>query len=243
MWLVSAISSMAWATVRRGGQRGHLGARHHDVAHRLVAEGERPAHEGLLDLVDVAHLLAGLQDHAQLFFGVGQVALGGRLDAEEPEDAGGRDVHEPGDGPGDQVEPAERQGDEQGGPLGLADGDRLGHQLAEDDGEEGDEHEGDDGGRDRVHRHAEHVGEGLGSQPAQAHAGDRDPELGGREIGVEMVDDVVGHGRPPAAHGGQFGHAGVAHLDDGELGHHEEGVHEDQEYDADDLDRGVFIVG
>ena len=71
----------------RGGQGGHLGAGHHDVADRLVAEGEGAAHEGLLHLVDVAHLLAGLQDHAQLFLGVGQVALGGRLDVEQLEDA------------------------------------------------------------------------------------------------------------------------------------------------------------
>ncbi len=38
--------------------------------------------------------------------------------------------------------------------------------------------------------------------------------------------------------GGQLRHSGVAHLDDGELGHHEEGVDDDEEYDADDLDRG-----
>ena len=186
----------------------------------LVAEGERAAHEGLLHLVDVAHFLAGLEDHAQLLLGVGQVALGRRLDVEQLEDADRGDVHEPGDRTGDHVEPAKRHGDGQRRSLGLADGDRLGHQFPEDDGDEGDEDEGDDRGQQSgFMADAEQVGEGHGAQPAEAQAGDGDAELRGREIGVEVVDDVVGHPGAAAAVGGQLGHARVAHLDDGELGH------------------------
>ncbi len=65
----------------RRGQERRLGAGHHDVADRPVAERESAAHEDLLHLVDVPALLAGLEDHAQLFLGVGQVALGRGLDA------------------------------------------------------------------------------------------------------------------------------------------------------------------
>ena len=135
----------------RRGQRGQLGAGHHDVGDRLVAESQRAAHEGLLHLVDVPHLLAGLEDHAQLFLGVGQFAIGRRLDAEDLQDAGRGDVHEPGERPSDQVEPAERQSDDHRGLLGLADGEVLGHQLAEDDRDEGHEHEGEDGRQGPVH--------------------------------------------------------------------------------------------
>jgi hypothetical protein len=53
-----------------------------------------------------------------------------------------------------------------------------------------------------------------------------------------VTHDVVGHGGPPAAQGRQLGHPGVADLHDGELGHHEEGVHQHQEEDPDDLDSG-----
>ena len=141
---------MASATVIDVGKNAGLGAGHHDVADRPVAEGERAAHEGLLHLVDVAHFLAGLEDHAQLLLGVGQVALGGRLDVEQLEDADRADVHEPGDRPGDQVEPAKRQSDGQRRLLGLADGERLGHQFTEDDGDEGDDDEGDERGHDGV---------------------------------------------------------------------------------------------
>ena len=63
-------------------------------------------------------------------------------------------------------------------------------------------HEGDDGGqRPGSIADAEDPREGRGSQPAQAQAGDGDAELRGREIGVEMVDDVVGDAGPAAAHG------------------------------------------
>ena len=83
----------------------------------------------------------------------------------------------------------------------------------------------------------EDLGERRGAQPAQTQAGDGDAQLGGRKVGVEMVDDVFGHAGPAVALGGQLGDAGVAHLHDGELGHHEEGVDDDEEDDADDFER------
>ena len=55
---------------------------------------------------------------------------------------------------------------------------------------------------------------------------------------ARWLDDVVGHPGAPAALGGQLRDAGVAHLDDGELGDDEEGVHDDEDEDADDLEGG-----
>jgi hypothetical protein len=52
-------------------------------------------------------------------------------------------------------------------------------------------------------------------------------ELGGGQIGVEMIDDVVGHVSTSAAQRGQLGYPGAAHLDDGELGYHEESIDQD----------------
>ena len=221
-------------------QEGRLGAGHHDVADRAVAEGECTPHEDLLHLVDVPALLAGLQDHAELFFGVSQIALGRRLDAEQLQHSHRGDVQEPGDGPRGYVEPAERQRDGKRRGLRLADGQGLRHQLPEDDGDERHDDEGQDRGDGAVHmRVLKQMGEGHRAQPAQSQAGGGDAQLRSRQIRRQVGDDVVCHPGSPAAVGRKFRDAGVAHLDDGELGDDEERVDDDEYEDADYLKGGA----
>ncbi len=85
----------------------------------------------------------------------------------------------------------------------------------------------------------EQVGEGHGAQPAESEAGGGDAQLGGGQVGCQVLDDVVRYLRAPVAFGRQLSYAGLAHLDDGELGDDEERVHHDENDDADYLEGGA----
>ena len=226
-----------------GGQGGHLGAGHHDVAHGVLAEGQGSAHDGLLHLVDVAPLLAGRDDHAELLLGVGQLGLRGRLDVDQSQQGGGGAVEQPDDRPEDQVEPAQGQRDPQGRPS-------PDFWMAMDLGASSPMHDVQE--RDHARRRrsprprgwwsrrrspasrevAPPGGQGRLAHPAQSQAGHGDAELGGREVGVEVLDDVLGHVGAASAFGGQLRDARAAHLDDGELGRHEERVEQHEHEDA-----------
>ena len=83
---------------------------------------------------------------------------------------------------------------------------------------------------------AQEVGQGRLAHPAETQAGHRDAELGGRQVGIEVIDQVLGYFRVPSAFAGEFGDAGAPHLDDGELGRYEEAVQKHEHEHGDDAD-------
>ena len=128
--------------------------------------------------------------------------------------------------------------------LGAANGEIFRHELAEDDFEERDSREGQAVG-DRHHgRVAEsdtHVGQrtfnGGGDErlahPAETEAGQRDAELRGGQVTIQVFGDAQRDAEPPVLlaldpHGLELR---LADFDEGKLGRHEKGVGHDKPHD------------
>jgi hypothetical protein len=169
-----------------------------------------------------------------------------RLDAERAHDgvAGAvQHADERGEGPAEQLE---RPGRDQRGRLGLLDRDRLRGQLAEHHVQHRDDDEGDDDRRQRRRRRAkpdrledrlQELRERRLAEPAQAQAGERDAELAGGEVPVDVLD------LPAREHGvaapllGELLEPRRPRAGQGELGGDEEAVQQHQEECRDELDR------
>ena len=87
----------------------------------------------------------------------------------------------------------------------------------------------------------EQAREGGLADPAQGQARQRDAELGGREVGVEVLDHVLREPRAAVALAELDLDLGRPHLDQRELGGHEEAVHEHEEDRQSNGDRGVEL--
>ena len=71
--------------------------------------------------------------------------------------------------------------------------------------------------------------------PAEGKAGDRDAQLRGGEIGIQMGDQFVRNLCPPVSLGGQRLNLGCPDLDDGKLGGDEKAVQKDEKQDQQNL--------
>jgi hypothetical protein len=129
-------------------------------------------------------------------------------------------------------------------PLGIAERDLLGHQLADDErkiGDDGD-HDGDPdrlGGPwpdvERLEPVGQILGQGGPAKCAGEHADERDADLNaGKEAGL-IVEQTQ---RRPGSDGTSLGHGGETRPtrgDERELSHGEEAVEDDQEDDNGEL--------
>jgi hypothetical protein len=209
-----------------------------------LAEQEDVLGQLALPLVDQALLSALAHERAQLVLGVRVVAhLAGRGDAERTQEEVPHAVEEVDDRLGAQVEEPHRRRHHQRGPLYHGDGQALGGQLADHDVQERDDQERDDhrhrqpeDGQLRPEDALEQRGERGLAEHAQAEAGHSDPELAGREVGVEMVDRVAHRLRPGLSLALELLHLSGAQPGDRELGGHEEAVGGDEDEGAQELE-------
>jgi hypothetical protein len=121
----------------------------------------------------------------------------------------------------------------------VADRQRLGRQFAHHDVQEGNHaerhHERErmdhrDRGDAHGQQHRLHQArESRLADPAQAQRGERDAQLAGRQVGVELAVDLAEDASAHALAFGDGAHAGFAQSDDAELGSDEEAVQHDQE--------------
>jgi hypothetical protein len=229
-----------------GREGRHLGPRRHDVARQGLAEAEDALeHVGLLGLERAALLALGDED-LEVLGRRSQLPLAGRLHPQDPHDPVARPVEEVDEGGEELAEELEGPRRHEHSGLGPLDGERLRRQLAEDDVEHGDDDEGDDhrsGARgrvaqaDRLEDRPQQLGEGGLAQPAQAQACERDAELAGGEVAVDVLHLLAREHRGAPALLGQLLEAGRARAGERELGRDEEAVQQHQEECRDDLDR------
>ena len=81
----------------------------------------------------------------------------------------------------------------------------------------------------------QHVRDERFAHPAEPQAGQRDPELRGRQISVQMRDDVASDPAALPALIGEGSNLAVANFDDGKLGRDEETVEEHEKEDGENL--------
>ena len=72
-------------------------------------------------------------------------------------------------------------------------------------------------------------------RPSQRQAGDRDPDLGSRQVEIEPIEGLAGQLGCPVALLGELVDLGRPHLDQGELDRDEKPVDQDQTRDEQDL--------
>ena len=194
------------------GQREDLAAGSHDLANDDVVELDGAVDDLLLKDGEKPHATGSSGDELELFGRV-DAAFAAERSTEEPEDEGGRRVHEPDDGRGDADEDIHGPGNGEGDALGSLKREGLGDKLAEEDFEVGNEREGDDDGEGmRVDRWRgeedvqpvpgetqKDVGDGGLADPAEGKGGEGDSELhGGKKFidGVLELEDGTAPGRP-----------------------------------------------
>ena len=183
----------------RVGERDHGDARDHDLVDALVAElDDRVDHLLLFGLED-ALLAALLDDQAQL---LGADPLVGRdVGAEQAADQPGHPGQERHERPEQHAKELDQPARRHGHALGVGKADLLGHELAEDDGEDRQQacHDDErDGSRDVLERpelgqpglHAVHQADGREgrSQEAQEVDADLDDRQEAARIGLQALD-------------------------------------------------------
>ena len=178
----------------------HIHTRGHDGLGVLVAQIEDVVHELVLLGIDEAAFGALVDEQLDLLAGV-DVVLVGRIVTGEAHDAVGDAVEQQHDGVRDAVEPDQRGGSAQRPALGGEDGERLGDELADDDvqsrhDEVADRHaDGDDrrlGQTEHREQRLEQLGDGRLAQPSQRQRRQRDAQLAGRQVGVDVLGDLHG---------------------------------------------------
>jgi hypothetical protein len=116
--------------------------------------------------------------------------------------------------------------------------------------EEGDDGEGD-GEREGVqHRLGDaplegdfqQVRDGGFAQPAERERGERDAELGGGNVGVQVVNQAQEPLGSLVARARQRRNAGAAHTDQRKFGRDEKAVSEDEEEDKKDVKGGDHVA-
>ena len=166
----------------------------------LVAQIEDVVHELVLLGIDETAFGALVDQQLDLLAGVHVMLIGGVV-AGEAHDGIGDAVEQQHDGEGDAVEPDQRRGRAQRPALGGEDGERFGDELADDDvqrrhDEVADRHaDGDDGRLGQAeHREQglEQLGDGGLAQPAQRQRRQRDAQLAGGQVSVDVLGDLHG---------------------------------------------------
>ena len=228
-----------------GDEEVDLAARHHHLPGAQVAEQEHVLGELALLGVDEALAQALLEQQAQLVLGVRRVAdLARRRDLERPQNEVAHPVEEVDDRLGDAVEDAHERRHGEGDADRARDREALGRELAEHHVQERDDAEGEgerkrrrdlfDPAAERLGDRLEQVLEGRLGESAEADAGDRDAELAGGEIRVDVVDGVGDRLGATALALLELGDLARPDARDGELRRHEEAVEGDEGEGADD---------
>ena len=237
------------------GYRDDVRAGYHDLPRRRVFEVEDASEPALLVPLEDAAICALGDELPDLLFGVGVVAFGGRCHAQSARDGVGRAVEDSGEGVEQDVEEPHERRHEEGGPLGLLDGERLGRQLPEDHVQKGGDKQGYGYGYGVQQRgrkaqgpqqRLDEVGDSRLGQGADAKRADRDAELADGQVPVELLlGDLDQAGRGLALlH--ETVHLRRPYSHEGELRRHEQAVQGDeQECGQDSKDRqagGCYYV-
>ncbi len=220
-----------------------LAARHHHVGHGELGEVERARDDLARERVHRSGLGGALDELLELLRGEARFGEGGPI-AEEPEHDVGAHRQEPDEGPREPGEREQRLAHQERVLLGVAQGERLGDELAEDDGEVGDQRD-DDGERERLgvrgergdllqHR-AEARGEGGAAEGAGDGADDGDADLHGGEEALGIGAQPLHGAGALALRGDQGVEARPAQRDDGDLGAGEDAAHQGQREDDREL--------
>jgi hypothetical protein len=212
-----------------------------------VAEDERGLGQLTLVGLDQSPFAALAQELAQLVLAVWRVpGLGCGRDPERLEDEVAHGVEQVDNWLGGQVEGAHGRCQQQRDRAGAGDGGTLGRQLAEHHVRDGDDRERHDRRQpeaDNLRLLAEHrfeqVVEGGLADSAEAERGQRDAELAGRKVGVDVLDGVLRRSGPRPALAHEVRGLGGTQPGDGELGPDEEAVggHEGDRDDETELHR------
>lgn len=223
---------------------GHVGARSHDAAHQTVAEAQDPGdHRPLVALDDARGLGLG---HETTDLLLGHRARAFCLLADQPEHRPRRSVEEP-HGRQSRARDHPHAGRHHAGdPFGVAQGEVLGDQFADDHRQVGDhaDHQGvaqcvgpalaqaqidqNQGEAVAQSRARDHAGEDADQRDADLNGGQKPPRLlGQREGGLRAGAALLGQGAQPA----------LASRDQGQLRQREDAVERDQQDDDEELDQ------
>ena len=182
------------------------------------------------------------EHEAQFVLGMGGQGHGSGFDADAAEQPLGAMVEQPIGRVGDAIKPVQGGGGPEGNRQGALDGKPFWPQFAQDDLQESDQGKTDGKGdvrlglwgsdADPIERRPEQGGEQRPGEPAQPQAGHGDAQLGGAEIGSQVLQDVPGQARAAVAQADQGVQLGVAQFDEGEFGGDEEAVEQDDGQDA-----------
>jgi len=216
-------------------QGGHLAPGGHQRTDRPVAHAEHPVDDLLFDLLDLAALATLLNDGLDLFFR--DPGFGGLPAREEPEHEIGRMGEQPDERRGDCPGELHRNRHDLGDRFRIGQPDALGDQFTQHEREEGHDHQHDDEA-ERVGiglegryagDHGRHVvGDGLAAVDTGEQADQRDADLYGREQLAGGLLEADGRlGAPVALLGGK-GEPVLPRRDQGDLGHREYPVEQDQ---------------
>ena len=215
--------------------------RRHHLAGLLLVEVEDPAeHAGLARIqVPALHRLA--DDELQLLGVLGLLGDGVGIDAQHVQDPVGDEGQRRDEGREEQPAEAQRTGDHAHQPVGVLDRVDLRHELADGDVRARDQQVGEDDRYDDGHPAEDRLEQvrnhGL-AHGTDTDRGERDADLAGRDVLVDVVDLLEREGgaaeallprglelRPPSA-------------DQRVLRDHEERVEQDQDEDRDEEQRG-----
>ena len=160
---------------------------------------------------------------------VGDHPGGSGLDAQEPEHGVRRDLQQPHERVRDAAEEVERDREHDRERLGPLQRDRLRDELAEHDGEVGEDREGDEEADRRRERWLHQVRDQRLADGAEEDREDRDPELDGRDEPHGLVHQPKRRSRAPAAARRALLQPRPPRRDERVLGRHEERVPQHEE--------------
>ena len=153
---------------------------------------------------------------------------------------------EPDERPQHDADQLDRAREDERVPLGVGERERLGHELAEQDGHEAHEERHDeqreDVSRAREPEGDEHVGERVrdarAGEGGREEADERDAELDRREQRTGPLDEPADAIGAPVALVAELAQAAAPDRDERDLGRHEHAVHDDEQGDDEELGQG-----
>ncbi len=155
-------------------------------------------------------------------------------------------VQEPDDRAEDEAVDAQGKGDDQHRRHGKGDGHALGHQLPRHHLGHRGQHQGQGDGDarpgrlgQRAQQWLQHLGDGRLGDEAEHQRGDGDAQLAAREVERQPLEGGEGARRPAVPGPGQGLHAIAVDGHQGELGHHEESIGQDQQGDGQKADGSI----
>ena len=221
--------------VRRDGD--DVRARHHDRGDLLRGEVEDLVEHLLLRLLELADVFGGGDAVADVLARVGDHPRGRGSHAQQSQNDVRRHLKRPDDRVRDPREQVERDGERHCEHLGFLQGNGLGDELAEHDGQVGQDRERDQERDGRRQRRFHEVGDQRFADGADEDRGDRDPDLHGRDEAHGVVHQperrprtaTTAPLRPPLEAAAPRGHEGVLRGDEDRVPEHEHEDHDDPE--------------